>query len=124
MAMRPVSTRTHGIIDYITGPTLLAAPKIFRIEDGPVSSASPRLTGAGATAYSLLTDYELGAVKAVPMRVHLALDAVGGAALARPLRVRPRLGTLACGRAVLAPVAPTRLRALVVAFRSGGPGLV
>ena len=82
MARRPVSTRTHGIIDYITGPTLVAAPKIFRIEDGPVSSASPRLAGAGATAYSMLTDYELGAVKAVPMRVHLALDAVGGAALA------------------------------------------
>jgi len=82
MAMRVVSTRTHGIIDYLTGPALLAAPKLFRIEDGPVSSLSPRLTGGGATAYSLMTDYELGALKAVPMRLHLALDAVGGVALA------------------------------------------
>jgi hypothetical protein len=40
------------------------------------------LAGGGAALYSMLTDYELGAVKLVPMPVHLALDAASGAFLA------------------------------------------
>jgi hypothetical protein len=38
--------------------------------------------GAAATAYTPLTDYELGVKRVLPLRAHLALDAVGGAALA------------------------------------------
>jgi hypothetical protein len=42
----------------------------------------PVALGAGAIAYSLFTDYELGAVKIIPMPVHLALDASSGVLLA------------------------------------------
>jgi hypothetical protein len=37
--------------------------------------------GVGTIAYSLLTDYELGLIKVIPMPVHLALDAANGALL-------------------------------------------
>jgi threonine/homoserine efflux transporter RhtA len=32
--------------------------------------------------YSLLTDYELGAIRAIPMSLHLVLDFAGGVVLA------------------------------------------
>ena len=80
--MRIVSTKTHGILDYLTGAALLAAPRALGLEDVPSSARTLQLAGGGATAYSLLSDYELGAVKLLPMPVHLALDAASGALLA------------------------------------------
>ena len=80
--MRIVSTKTHGVLDYLTGAALLAAPKALGLEDVPSSARALQLAGGGATAYSLLTDYELGVAKVLPMPVHLALDAASGALLA------------------------------------------
>ena len=82
MNLRVIPTSVHGVLDYVTGSALLAAPELFRLKDVPSAALTPRLTGACATAYSLLTDYELGAVRLLPMPVHLALDAMSGALLA------------------------------------------
>ena len=41
-----------------------------------------RAVGGAESVYSSLTDYELSVKNVVPMRVHLALDVVGGATLA------------------------------------------
>ncbi len=82
MNLRVIPTSVHGVLDYVTGSALLAAPELFRLKDVPSAALTPRLTGAGATAYSLLTDYEFGAVRLLPMPVHLALDAMSGALLA------------------------------------------
>ncbi len=40
------------------------------------------LLGGGVIIYSLLTDYELGAVELIGVPVHLVLDALGGLLLA------------------------------------------
>jgi hypothetical protein len=80
--VRIVSTKTHGVLDYLTSATLLAVPKALGLEDVPASARALKLAGGGATAYSLLTDYELGVAKLLPMPVHLALDAASGALLA------------------------------------------
>ena len=80
--MRIFSTKTHGVLDYLTGAALLAAPKALGLEDVPSSSRALKLAGGGATAYSLLTDYELGVAKVLPMPVYLALDAASGVLLA------------------------------------------
>jgi hypothetical protein len=82
MSLRFIPTRVHGVIDYLTSGTLLGAPELLRLRDVPSAALTLRLSGAKAAAYSLLTDYELGLVRVLPMPVHLALDAASGAFLA------------------------------------------
>ena len=82
--MKPISTRMPGALDLATAAALLTVPKALGW-----SRPTRRLlagAGAGALAYSLLTKYEFGLVKLLPMPAHLALDAISGAALcASPL---------------------------------------
>src|SRR3954452_19407841 len=75
--MKPLSTRTHGVLDYLTAGLLLALPRALGW-DRPVTCL---LTGAaaGTLAYSALTRYELGPIKLLPMPAHLALDGASGA---------------------------------------------
>lgn len=80
--MRVISTRAHGMIDYLSGGMLLSAPSLLGLTEVPASARVFRLAGGGAALYSLLTDYELGAVRVLPMPVHLAMDAASGALLA------------------------------------------
>src|SRR3954447_9115377 len=79
---RPVDATLHGVVDYTAGTTLLTAfPRIAGIE-GTRSARQIRTVGAIHAGYSTLTDYPLGAVKVIPYKVHLALDAAGALALA------------------------------------------
>jgi hypothetical protein len=80
--MRMIPTQVHGVLDYLTGGTLLSAPKVLGLNDVPASARVLRLAGGAAALYSLLTDYELGAAKLVPMPAHLAMDAASGVLLA------------------------------------------
>ena len=81
MSLRVIPTQVHGVLDYLTGSALLAAPGLLGIKDEPRAALTLRLAGGGATAYSLLTDYELGLVRLLPVPAHLALDAMSGALL-------------------------------------------
>jgi hypothetical protein len=82
MNRRFIPTRVHGALDYIHGAALLAAPELLRTKDEPRATLVSRLAGGGATAYTMMTDFELGIVKAMSMRAHLALDALSGTLLA------------------------------------------
>lgn len=73
-----ISTRTHAIIDYVVGVLLILAPFILGFADGGPAQWVPIILGAGTIAYSLCTRYELSAVKAIPFRTHLVIDAVAG----------------------------------------------
>jgi hypothetical protein len=72
-----VSTKTHGVIDYLSVPLLLAAPRVLGWS--PAATRFLTVAAAGTFAYSLLTRYELGAKPLLPMKAHLAIDAVNGA---------------------------------------------
>jgi hypothetical protein len=81
MTDKPISTRAHGVLDYVTGATLLLAPNLLGTQNAR-SAPLARLAGAAAAAYSLCTDYELGVRRVIPMPIHLKLDAGSGALLA------------------------------------------
>jgi hypothetical protein len=78
---RPIDATLHGVTDYTVGATLMTVfPRIAGISGTP-SGRQIRIAGAAHGAYSTMTDYPLGIVKAIPYPVHLALDAVGALAL-------------------------------------------
>ena len=82
MNLRFIPTRVHGVLDYAHGAALLAAPELLQTKDEPRAALVSRVAGGGATAFTLTTDFELGAVKVIPVPVHLMLDAASGALLA------------------------------------------
>jgi hypothetical protein len=82
MNMRFIPTNVHSAVDHVVGPVLVVAPTILRLGRTSPEGIVARAVGGAEAAYSNLTDYELSAKKVVPMPVHLALDAIGGATLA------------------------------------------
>jgi hypothetical protein len=82
MKLRVIPTKVHGAVDMATGPALIAAPTLLRMNGNNGATIPPRAVGAAAIVNALLTDYEFGLKRLLPMRTHLALDAVGGITLA------------------------------------------
>lgn len=80
--MRFVSTRTHGFIDYVAGLVIIASPWLFGFADGSAAQWVPVVVGVALLGSSLLTNYELGLVRVIPMPVHLGLDCIAGLLLA------------------------------------------
>lgn len=81
--MRILSTYVHGVLDYVVGVALIAAPNLFGFSElGGPAVLLPRLLGAAAILFSVLTNYEWGVLKVIPMRVHLAVDFLSGVLLA------------------------------------------
>jgi hypothetical protein len=80
--MRFIPTRIHGVLDYIIGIILIIAPWLLGFNSGGAETVIPVIFGAGIIIYSLFTDYELGAVRAIPMRTHLTIDVIAGIVLA------------------------------------------
>jgi hypothetical protein len=82
MKMRFIPTSVHGAIDHVVGPTLVLAPTLLRLGRTTPEGITARAVGGVEAFYSNITDYELSVKNIVPMKLHLALDAVGGATLA------------------------------------------
>jgi hypothetical protein len=91
MLAKLFSTRTHGILDYVSVGTLLILPRALGWGKGATNLA----TGAalGTLGASLMTKYELSLAKIIPMEGHLALDGASGALFAvAPLLFRGEKG--------------------------------
>jgi len=80
--MKIISTKVHGVLDYLVGALLIASPWLFDFARGGAETWVPVILGASAILYSLLTDYELGVSKKITMKTHLGLDAMSGVFLA------------------------------------------
>jgi len=79
--MRFIPTRVHGLLDYCVGLLLILAPWLLGFARQGAETWVPVALGVGALLYSLCTDYEWGAVRAIPMPVHLGLDFGSGVLL-------------------------------------------
>ncbi len=77
---KPISTHMHGYIDYAYAGALLALPFALGWRNRAKNLAITN--GLATLGVSLLTNYECGALRVLPMKAHLAMDAVGGATLA------------------------------------------
>jgi hypothetical protein len=82
MELRVIPTGIHGVLDYLASGINLLFPRILDLHDAPPAALIPRINGVAGAGYGLITDYELGALKVVPMPAHLALDAAKGVFMA------------------------------------------
>lgn len=80
--MRFINTRVHGMLDYLMGVLLIASPWLFGFANGGAAQWVPIILGLGALLYSIITDYELGLLKILSMKVHLMIDLISGIFLA------------------------------------------
>ena len=80
--MKLLSTKVHGVMDYLVGIVLIAAPWLLDFNRGGAETWVPVILGVSVILYSLFTNYELSISKAIPMRTHLTLDIISGALLA------------------------------------------
>jgi len=117
-----ISTRLHGIIDYAVA-AVFAGVAVSR-------AASPRVRGVLGTAsayhasYAALTDYEAGLRPRLTMRQHLALDALGGAALCGAGLLMRREHPAARGLLIAAGLSELAVVALSSSTPRRGPGQV
>jgi hypothetical protein len=79
--MRFISTKVHGVLDYIMSLLLIASPWVFNFNRGGAETWVPVAVGLGGVVYTVLTNFELGLVKVLPMSVHLMIDFAMGALL-------------------------------------------
>ncbi|MFN3648584.1 MAG: hypothetical protein ACK47B_03300 [Armatimonadota bacterium] len=98
--MKLIPTWVHGIMDYSMAVLFFALPFLFHW--GGRATVILTLLAIGTVVYSLLTRYELGAIKMLPMRAHLGLDFLAGVVLVvlalfltpEPAGVRLALGVI------------------------------
>ncbi|HYG15219.1 MAG TPA: SPW repeat protein [Bacteroidia bacterium] len=76
--MKVISTKVHGVLDYAVSLLLIASPWLVGYYRGGTETWVAIIIGLASIAYSLITDYELGATKALSMSLHLSLDFFGG----------------------------------------------
>jgi len=80
--MKFISTKAHGILDYLTGILLTVVPLIY-LRDAP-SAAVYTLAAAGVIILimSFFTNYEFGAIRKISIINHQMADKSIGVALA------------------------------------------
>lgn len=76
--MKLISTRFHGFLDYIVGIILIIAPWALGFARGGAETRIPLIVGIVTILYSMLTNYEWGVARVLPMRAHLTLDVIAG----------------------------------------------
>ena len=76
--MRFINTKLHGILDYLAGILLLLTPWLWEYDSAGMESLVPLLVGVTVIAVSLMTDYEAGVLRIIPMKTHLLFDIFSG----------------------------------------------
>jgi hypothetical protein len=80
--MKIISTKVHGVLDYLMGILLIASPWLLGFANGTAAQWVPVALGIVMLLMSLMTNYEAGAAKVIGMRMHLTMDVLSGFFLA------------------------------------------
>ena len=80
--MKFISRKTHAVLDYVMGIVLIASPWLFGFAGYETARWCAIVIGGIMLLTSLITDYEGGIIKTLPMPVHLNMDAIAGILLA------------------------------------------
>ncbi|WP_242928498.1 SPW repeat domain-containing protein [Pontibacter vulgaris] len=80
--MRFIPTRFHGVLDYIVGLLLIASPWLFDFAAGGAETWVPVIAGSLVLLQTILTDFEAGIIRMLPMQTHLMMDFAIGVLLA------------------------------------------
>jgi hypothetical protein len=76
--MTIVSTRAHGVFDFAAGFVLMVSPWLYGFYGGGSETWIAFLLGLTTLMVSAWTDYEMGRVRRIPVKVHLAFDVFKG----------------------------------------------
>lgn len=83
MSYKFIPTKVHGVLDYVVGIALIAAPWLFGFSEmGGPAVIIPMILGVGLILYSIFTKYEWGLVKVLGMPYHLIFDIAASVFLA------------------------------------------
>ncbi|MGH7213922.1 MAG: hypothetical protein ACREIT_04085 [Tepidisphaeraceae bacterium] len=77
MSIRFIPTKLHGLLDYLGVISLPLLPRMMGWSDRVTHVHDA--VAATTLACSVMTDYELGAARIIPMKGHLTIDALAGA---------------------------------------------
>jgi hypothetical protein len=80
--MRFIPTKLHGILDYLYVLALFFVPNVFGFSSNSADTYVTDIVACTVLVYSILTKYELGIFKNIPMKIHLLLDLIVGILLA------------------------------------------
>jgi hypothetical protein len=76
--MKIISRKVHGIADYLWAVAVLVFPWLFDFTGSLTALLLFLIAGLAVLAMALYTNYELGAVKSIPMAFHLDMDMTTG----------------------------------------------
>jgi hypothetical protein len=80
--MKIISRKFHAVLDYLSAIVLIAAPWLLGFSDSSTATTVAVLAGILILGMSLLTNYEGGVLRTVPMAMHLNMDILLGIVLA------------------------------------------
>jgi hypothetical protein len=77
-----LTTKIHGIVDYLVALVLIALPWVVGIGIAGPAGIIPILAGLAVALNAVATDFELGALKRLQIPLHLWIDGFVGLLLA------------------------------------------
>ena len=76
--MRIIPTRIHGLIDYLVGIIMIVSPWVFNFDNGGAETWIPVAVGVMVLLQTIMTNFEVGFMKVIPMATHLRMDLLVG----------------------------------------------
>jgi hypothetical protein len=72
--MRFIPTRFHGILDYIVGLFMIISPWVLDFSDNDAATWTIVIAGVLVLMQTIMTDFEVGLIRKIPMQSHLMVD--------------------------------------------------